>query len=67
MKAKVNKELCISCGACVSRCPEVFAFDDEGFAEAIDEKIEEEIQEKAKSAIEICPTNAIEEIKENDN
>ena len=30
MKAVVDKEGCISCGLCVSTCPEVFSFDDRG-------------------------------------
>ena len=33
MKARVN-EGCISCGACVAACPEVFRFNDDGVAEA---------------------------------
>ena len=33
MEAKVN-EGCISCGACVAACPEVFRFNDDGEAEA---------------------------------
>ncbi len=33
MKAKVN-EGCISCGACVAACPEVFRFNEEDLAEA---------------------------------
>ena len=32
MKAIVNQEGCISCGLCVSTCPEVFAFDEDGVA-----------------------------------
>ena len=33
MKARVN-DGCISCGACVAACPEVFRFNDDGVAEA---------------------------------
>ncbi|HHT38061.1 MAG TPA: ferredoxin [Mollicutes bacterium] len=66
MRAKVDKDSCISCGACVSICPEVFEFDDDGFAVAIEEEINEDDFEKTKSAIESCPTDAIFEIKEND-
>ena len=33
MKAVVN-DGCISCGACVAACPEVFRFNDDGVAEA---------------------------------
>ncbi|MDD2203021.1 MAG: ferredoxin [Bacilli bacterium] len=66
MKVKVNKDACIGCGACVSICPEVFVFNDEGYAEVIADNVKEEYEEKVTEAIESCPTEAISEIKEND-
>ena len=48
MEAKVN-EGCISCGACVAACPEVFRFNDDGEAEAY-EKVEPEYEKTAKEA-----------------
>ena len=36
MKARVM-DGCISCGACVTTCPEVFSFDEDGLAEACGE------------------------------
>ena len=33
MEAKVI-DGCISCGACIATCPEVFRFDEDGLAEA---------------------------------
>ena len=45
MKANVDKDTCIGCGACPSICPEVFSMDDDGLAKAIDSEIPEDVQE----------------------
>ena len=42
MKAFVDKDLCISCGLCIETCPDVFSWDDDDKAEAIDDEIPEE-------------------------
>lgn len=63
MKVKISNDTCIGCGACVSICPEVFNFNDEGFAEVLDIKIENNNIEKVKDALESCPTQAISEVK----
>ena len=62
MKTKVDKDLCIGCGACVGICPEVFNFNDEGLAEAITEEINKDDIEKVRDAVESCPTDAISEV-----
>lgn len=65
MKAKIEKDACIGCGACQAICEEVFEITDDGYAIAKDEKIEdEEVKENAISAMEGCPTSAITEEKE---
>lgn len=53
----VDKEACISCGLCVSGCPGVFRFDDNGKAECYDPAgaTEEDIQQ----AIDACPVQCI--------
>lgn len=57
----VDKEKCIGCGACAAICEEVFEITDDGYAKATDEEIkDEEIMENAISAMEGCPTSAIE-------
>lgn len=57
MKAKV-KEGCISCGACVAACPEVFRFNEEDLAEAYAD-VTEEVQEAAEEARDSCPVSVI--------
>lgn len=64
MKFKVDKDLCIGCGACASICEEVFEITDDGYAKAKDEEVNnDEIKENAISALESCPTSAIDEEK----
>lgn len=58
MKAVVDKESCISCGLCVSTCPEVFAFDEDGIAEA-NGKLGDDNFASAESARSSCPAAAI--------
>lgn len=58
-KAKVNKDLCIGCGACVGLVPDVFDFGEEGLAEATVNEIAEELIEDVQEAAEGCPTDAI--------
>ena len=63
MKVKVDKNLCIGCGACQSIEPSVFELEDDGLAKAIDTEINKEIKENVMDAIEGCPTNTINEVK----
>ena len=60
---KVNKDLCIGCGACQAVCPEVFEIEDDGLATVIVEEISEELKEDVLDAKEGCPTDAIEEVE----
>lgn len=62
MKVKVDKSLCIGCGACQAVAPSVFELEDDGLAKAIDEEIQEDIKEDVMDALEGCPTSAISEI-----
>lgn len=57
MKARVN-DGCISCGACVEMCPEVFRFNDDGVAEAY-AGVALEDEESAVEARDNCPVSVI--------
>ena len=62
MKVKVNEDKCIGCGSCVSITDsKIFDFNDDGKAYALKEEINDEEKETTKTAIEYCPTSAIEE------
>ena len=57
MEAKVI-DGCISCGACIATCPEVFRFDEDGLAEAY-AKVTPEHESAAIEAKEECPVAVI--------
>ncbi len=59
MKAYVDKDTCISCGLCPSTCPDVFHFDSDDKAEAIEDDIPENLIDDAQEARDGCPVSAI--------
>ena len=64
MKVKVNKDLCIGCGACAACCDEVFEFGNDGLAQSKVDIVPENLEEDVQDALEGCPTSAIEEVNE---
>ena len=59
MKVKVEKDLCIGCGACQAICPDVFEIGDDGLSSVFVETIEDELKDDVIEAVESCPTEAI--------
>ncbi|KKY02057.1 MULTISPECIES: ferredoxin [Paraclostridium] len=59
MKALVDKDICIGCGACTGICPEVFDMDNDGLAIAIKEELKSELEDSAVEAQDGCPVSAI--------
>jgi len=55
--ARVNKDVCISCGVCIDTLPSVFRFDADNLAEVYDPNGADEaaIQE----AMDLCPVSCI--------
>ena len=62
MKLKVNKDICIGCGACQAIAPDVFEIDDNGLASCIVDKVDDS-NEDAIDAKEGCPVSAIDEVE----
>lgn len=61
MKVFIKDEKCIGCGSCVSITDsQIFDFNDNGTAYAKKEEVSGEEIDLAKTAIEYCPTDAIE-------
>lgn len=58
MKAIVDREGCIGCGACANECPEVFRMADDGLSEVHSQPDASNI-EQAKKAAEDCPVSVI--------
>lgn len=63
MQAIVDQDTCISCGSCVSMCPEVYQFNNDNKAYAVVDSIPSDQSQAAKEARDSCPVNAI-DIKE---
>ncbi len=62
MRMEVDQDLCISCGACMDICPEVFQWNDDEKAYSVAGEIPAEYEDQAQEAAEGCPTNAIKEL-----
>jgi len=59
MKASVDQDTCISCGLCVSTCPDVFQFNDDEKAQSIVDEVPSECEDDAQAARDGCPVEAI--------
>lgn len=60
MKVNVDESKCLGCGKCVATTNEkIFDFNDDGFAVAVVDVVEENDVDIVKEAIEDCPTSAI--------
>ncbi len=57
-KVKVEKDLCIACGACMGNAKEVFGYGADGLSEVKKEFVDDNDQ-AAIAAMEGCPTGAI--------
>lgn len=59
MKAVLDRDGCISCGLCVSVCPEVFRMADDDIAEVYTDEVPKEVESAAVEAQEGCPVSVI--------
>ncbi len=59
MNVHVNSD-CISCGLCVSTCPNVFLITDGGAAGVYSREVAPELEEQVQAAADACPVSAIE-------
>ncbi|WP_059104401.1 ferredoxin [Shouchella shacheensis] len=61
----VNQETCIACGSCGASAPEIFDYNDEGFAFVhLDDnegraEVPEELHDDLEDAADECPTESI--------
>ena len=61
MKVEVFDDLCISCGQCISLCPNIFEWGDDDKAMAKVNDVPQGVEQLVHEAVEGCPTAAIEE------
>lgn len=59
MSVILDHEGCISCGLCVSVCPQVFRFAADGKAVVAQEPLSEEEKQCSQKAAENCPVSVI--------
>jgi ferredoxin len=53
----IDQDECISCGACVDSCPDVFRMNDDNLAEVY--KADGASEEEIEDAIDSCPVSCI--------
>ena len=58
-KIKVDKELCIGCGACTSSYPELFEMGEDMKSRVKKKEVYGDEKHKAEEAVDICPVGAI--------
>ncbi len=59
MKATVDQDTCIGCGACIEAAPEVYSWNENDKAQAFEGPLPEDLQDKADEGAEVCPVDAI--------
>ncbi len=58
MKAKVDPEICIGCGLCVTTCPEVYRMEDDKAIVYV-AVVPKAVEDSCKKAADECPVTAI--------
>jgi ferredoxin len=61
MKVFVDDERCRGHGICTTICPDVFAINEDGYAEVIAPEVPGAQRDAAREAIKSCPEQAISE------
>jgi ferredoxin len=59
LKIELDRDRCEGYGLCEDSAPELFAVDDEGVLELLQETVPTDLREKAKRAVEACPVAAL--------
>ncbi len=63
MRVEIDQTGCISCGLCVSTCPELFAMGANEKAEALLSPVPSDMEACARKAADSCPVSVIEVVE----
>lgn len=59
MVPKVNQDLCIGCGTCISLCAEVFELQDDNKSHVLPGVNYAQYEDCIKESVDVCPVQAI--------
>ncbi|MST34402.1 ferredoxin [Acidimicrobiaceae bacterium USS-CC1] len=59
MRVRIDQERCQGHGRCYALAPEVFAADDDGFAEVVTDPVPPGLEERTRLAARNCPEEAV--------
>ncbi len=59
MKLRIDSDLCQGHGQCNLICPEIFQFDEQGFARVTDERVPQRLIDDVARAVLNCPERAV--------
>jgi ferredoxin len=59
MRVKVDWDFCQGHGVCCEEAPEVFALNDDGEMQLLQEEPDEALRSKVEKAVRFCPTRAL--------
>ena len=59
MRVEVDADVCGGFGTCVTKCPDVFALTDDGYAIVLQPDVPPELEDAVTEAAQLCPTHAI--------
>jgi ferredoxin len=59
MRVKVDWDFCQGHGVCCEEAPEVFALNDDGEMQLLQEEPDEALRPKVEKAVRFCPTRAL--------
>lgn len=59
MKVRVDPEICAGFRVCIGVSPEVFAINDDGYAQVICAEVSPELEDLVRTAANQCPSDAI--------
>ncbi|GAF47624.1 ferredoxin [Rhodococcus wratislaviensis] len=58
-RVSVDPQVCEGHGQCFIEAPNIFEMDDDGYAQAVSESVDDELAPKVEQAVRACPAGAV--------